>query len=199
MMNRHSIGLHMIVKDEERLLRPLLIHLDRWVDEMVIVDTGSRDRTRKIVREIAGEVYRYQWDMNFSNARNYGLALMKAPWILQVDADEWPTIELLRWIRQAIVRGFLATYQGVQVMRENMVSGQPIGKNTYEWHTRLFRRGYRFQGRIHEVIDVKPGTLVSAPKTFFLNHHKTQARQEMQNQRYEAWEEQRAITQARRL
>lgn len=193
------IGLHMIVKDEERLLRPLLLHLQRWVDEMVIVDTGSRDSTRKIIREFAPYVFRYDWDMDFSAARNYGLSLMKAYWIFHVDADEWPTLELLRWINEAMIRGFLDSYDGLQVVRENMVNGQGIGKNTYEWHTRLFRRGHQFQGRIHEAIDVNPGKLLSAPSTFFLNHHKTEARQQMQNDRYEAWQEQRAITQARRL
>lgn len=199
MIQTEVMGLHMIVKNEEALLPALLAHMSRWVHEMVIVDTGSTDRTFEIARQWTPLAYRHDLDMDFSAARNYALERASTPWILQVDADEWPTEELLRWIEEALVRGFLAPYEGVWVTRENLVAGQGIGTNTLEHHVRMFRRKYRFTGRIHESVGVPVTRLISAPSDFFLLHHKTQARQEMQNERYEAWEEQRIVTQAGRV
>jgi glycosyltransferase involved in cell wall biosynthesis len=198
MIDPQTLGLHMIVQDEEQLLRPLLLHVARWMDEIIILDTGSMDATLRIAREFTDKVFMYPLDMNFSKARNRALEKATTTWVFQVDADEWPTIELLRWIKQGVVRGLFAFYDGIRVMRENLVAGQKIGENSYEWHTRVFRRGYRFVGRIHESINVPPERLRCAPEEFFLLHHKSQSRQEMQNARYEQWEEQRAITQARR-
>jgi glycosyltransferase involved in cell wall biosynthesis len=168
------------------------------MDEIVIVDTGSTDKTMQIAREFTEKVLAYPLNKDFSAARNRALQKATTTWVFQVDADEWPTVELLRWIKQAIIRGFLSFYDGVRVIRENLVGGKKIGANTYEWHVRVFRRRYRYVGRIHESINVPYERLISAPEEFFLLHHKTQARQEMQNARYEEWAEQRAITQARR-
>jgi hypothetical protein len=114
------------------------------------------------------------------------------PWQLQLDADEMPDPELLIWVAGwAKINDPL--YGAVRIRRENLIDGKPIGEHTYEWHLRLFRRRYRYQGRIHEKIMVPDEMICSAPEMFMIRHHKTGARQDQQNAFYQAWPEQRAI------
>jgi len=78
----------LIVKDEERVLDACLASLAAVVDEIVIVDTGSRDRSREIARAHGARVIDYQWTGDFAAARNAGLEAARSRWILYIDADE---------------------------------------------------------------------------------------------------------------
>ncbi|HHW13300.1 MAG TPA: glycosyltransferase family 2 protein, partial [Firmicutes bacterium] len=83
-----TIGLAMIVRNEEANLARCLESVAGLVDEVVIVDTGSADRTEEIAHRYTDKVYRYPWDGDFSAARNHALAQASADWILSLDADE---------------------------------------------------------------------------------------------------------------
>jgi glycosyltransferase involved in cell wall biosynthesis len=78
----------MIVRDEEQDLPTCLASLRGIVDEIVVVDTGSMDRTSEVAREHGARVFRHLWDGNFSRARNVGLDEAHGQWILCIDADE---------------------------------------------------------------------------------------------------------------
>ena len=69
----------MIVKNEERLLSNCLESVKNFVDEIIIVDTGSKDKTIEIARSFNSKFYYYEWDDNFSNARNFSIE--NAKWI----------------------------------------------------------------------------------------------------------------------
>jgi len=86
-MNK-SISLSMIVKNEGHNLYTCLNQVKDVVDEIVVVDTGSNDRTPHIAREFGASVYYYQWNDDFSEARNYSLEKCRGDWILILDADE---------------------------------------------------------------------------------------------------------------
>ncbi|MBC7976187.1 MAG: glycosyltransferase, partial [Myxococcales bacterium] len=86
-MNR--IALVMIVRDEARSLERCLVSACPWVDEMVVLDTGSVDATRDIARRMGARVERFEWVDDFAAARNASLALSDAAWNLVLDADEW--------------------------------------------------------------------------------------------------------------
>ncbi len=58
------------------------------VDEMIVVDTGSTDRTKKIARAFGAKVYDFAWTDSFSDARNFSLSKASGEWILVLDADE---------------------------------------------------------------------------------------------------------------
>ncbi len=83
-----TISLCMIVKNEEACLGTCLKSLQGIVDEMIVVDTGSTDRTKEIAREYGASVYDFQWTGDFSEARNYSFSLAKCDYIYQADADE---------------------------------------------------------------------------------------------------------------
>ena len=85
----NALALVMIVRDEERSLERCLESARAWVDEIVVVDTGSSDATPDIARRLGARVGRFAWCDDFSAARNAALALAEAPWRLVLDADEW--------------------------------------------------------------------------------------------------------------
>jgi len=83
-----TISLCMIVKNEEDLIDQCLTSVNDVVDEMIIVDTGSTDRTIDICKKYNPSIYSYQWQGNFSEARNFGITKASSDWILILDADE---------------------------------------------------------------------------------------------------------------
>jgi tetratricopeptide (TPR) repeat protein len=78
----------MIVKDEERVLGNCLKSIKGLADEIVVIDTGSTDRTVEIARSFGAKVYFFQWCDDFSAARNQYLQHATGDWILWVDADD---------------------------------------------------------------------------------------------------------------
>jgi glycosyltransferase involved in cell wall biosynthesis len=83
------ISLCMIVKNEEKVLRRCLDSVKGIVDEIIIVDTGSTDNTKKIAKEYTDKLFDFQWNNNFSEARNYAASKAQGKWILVLDADEY--------------------------------------------------------------------------------------------------------------
>nr|WP_246316203.1 glycosyltransferase family 2 protein [Kineococcus aurantiacus] len=77
-----------IVKDEEDVLAASLQALGPFVDEIVVYDTGSSDRTREIAREFGAVVVEGLWDDDFGAARNRALEHCRGRWVFAVDADE---------------------------------------------------------------------------------------------------------------
>jgi glycosyltransferase involved in cell wall biosynthesis len=87
-VKRPKISLCMIVKNEERYLDNCLKSVKDVVDEIVIVDTGSEDRTVEIAKNYTDKVYFHPWKNSFSEARNHYLKYAAGDWIFQIDADE---------------------------------------------------------------------------------------------------------------
>ena len=83
-----GLSLCMIVKDEEDCLARCLMSAIPVVNEIVIVDTGSTDRTKKIAKAFGARIYDFEWTDDFSEARNFSLAKTTGDWILLLDADE---------------------------------------------------------------------------------------------------------------
>jgi len=83
-----GVSLCMIVRDEERFLVDALASVQGVVDEICIVDTGSKDKTLDIAREAGARVQQIVWESDFSKARNTALAMATRRWILVLDADE---------------------------------------------------------------------------------------------------------------
>lgn len=83
-----TLSLCMIVKDEEEHLAKCLHSVRPVVDEMIVVDTGSSDRTKVIAQVFGAQVFDYPWTGDFSTARNHSLSKASGDWILIMDADE---------------------------------------------------------------------------------------------------------------
>ena len=82
------LSLCMIVKDEEEMLPRCLAAVKPAVDEMIVVDTGSTDRTVEIAESFGARVLHHEWTGSFSDARNVSLEAATGDWIIYLDADE---------------------------------------------------------------------------------------------------------------
>jgi glycosyltransferase involved in cell wall biosynthesis len=156
-----SVSLCMIVKNEEDNLQRCLGSVSDIVDEIIIVDTGSTDKTVEIAQSFGAKIYHFDWDDNFSHARNYSLSKATKDWILVMDADDeferedkWKLLN----ITENKVAGANA-YCG----RTLCYSGEVPDKNSIimNMNIRLVKnnRGYKFEGSIHEQIVVGPEDL----------------------------------------
>ena len=101
---QYGISLCMIVKNEEVFLRGCLDSVKDFVDEIVIVDTGSEDATLQIAREAGAKIIETEWNDDFSAARNLSLSEANYEWILVLDADERIAKRDLEQLKQLITQ-----------------------------------------------------------------------------------------------
>jgi len=83
-----SVSLCMIIKDEQKHLARCLASAKPIVDEMIVVDTGSADRSKDIAVTFGAQVYDYEWHNDFAAARNFSISRASGEWILILDGDE---------------------------------------------------------------------------------------------------------------
>lgn len=135
----------LIVRDEERFLAGCLASLAGRVDEIVVADTGSVDRSRAIALEHGVRLIEHRWTDDFAAARNVALDAASGDWILYIDADE----RLAAWDR--VVLEPLFADPGIVAC--TVLFRPQTGFTRYREH-RLFRnrRDLRFRGVIHESI-----------------------------------------------
>lgn len=91
-----TLGLCMIVKDEESVIRRCLSCCHSLFDEIIIVDTGSTDKTKEICLEFTNKVYDFKWVNDFSKARNFGIEKCSCDYFMWLDADDVITEENLK-------------------------------------------------------------------------------------------------------
>jgi tetratricopeptide (TPR) repeat protein len=103
-MHRGSISVCMIARDEEEHVAEALASVKDLADEMIVVDTGSKDATIPEAKRLGAKVYEMLWNNDFSEARNFALSKATREWILVLDADERIAREDHEAIR-ALVRG----------------------------------------------------------------------------------------------
>lgn len=148
---KNEVSLCMIVKNEEEYLPRCLNSVKDIVDEIIIVDTGSTDRTVEIAKEFDSKVYFFQWNNNFSEARNESLKHATKDWILIIDADEEIYEEDQRLFKillnSSLDEDAIYNFQGVSY------SGNSINENnkTINLNPRLFKNniGIHYEGAIH--------------------------------------------------
>lgn len=78
----------MIVKDEEKVLESCLKSAKFFVDEIIIVDTGSKDKTKKIAKKYTDKIFDFKWVDDFSQARNFAFSKATMDFIIWLDADD---------------------------------------------------------------------------------------------------------------
>lgn len=132
-----KISATVITKNEEKHIAACLRSL-QWADEIVVLDSGSDDRTVEIAREFTDKVFVEQW-RGMGLQKNRAAELAQGPWIVSLDADERVPPELAREIRQAIGKGKPATYT---VRRKNMYQGKWVRHCGWwpDWVKRVFRK-----------------------------------------------------------
>ncbi len=129
-MSYFDLSAVVITLDEKRNIPGLLDALD-WVDEVILVDGGSRDRTVEIARRTSARVSVRPFD-NFAAQRNYATSLARGIWILSIDADERPGSGFATEVRRRISNGSSSE-------RETAAWRVPI-------RSKIFGRAFRYCG-----------------------------------------------------
>lgn len=138
----------LIVKDEEQRLPQCLESLRSLADEIIVVDTGSSDRTVAIAKKYQARIFHFDWCDDFSQARNYAIAQAKGKWILIIDADEV--------VEQNAIALLQAVMQRDDCLAANLLRSEIGAKQSpYSLVLRLFRNHFAitFTGIYHESID----------------------------------------------
>lgn len=165
-MNRHSLSLCMIVRDEAQMLPDCLRSARAAADEIIVVDTGSTDETPNVALQFGARLIRHEWHDDFSEVRNASIETAGSDWILWLDADERLRPEEAPQIRAAMETTSASAYL-VPILNQT-----PHGAHISRGH-RLFRngRGIRFSGRIHEQISpsLPPGAEIATAR-FMIDH-----------------------------
>lgn len=142
------VALVVIARDEAPRIQRLLQSVAPWVDEMLVLDTGSSDATPALAAACGARVEHFNWCDDFAAARNAALELTGADWHLVLDADEWivdggPALRALRHTRPDFV--------GSIELVDRFVDGHD--GQTRQVQVRLSRvlpGALRYSGRIHE-------------------------------------------------
>lgn len=151
-MKENKLSVIIITYNEEKNIRECLENIS-WADEIVVVDTFSKDRTVEIAQEYTNKIYKRKFD-SFEKLRNYALALAQGDWVLFLDADERITPQGRKEIESAIKK---EEFDGFYLPRKNYLVGHSIN---YVWgtdeHLRIFRKNKgKFEGIVHEKAKVK--------------------------------------------
>lgn len=137
----------MIVKNEEKVLEKCLSSVQSKVDEIIIVDTGSTDRTLEIAEKYQAKIYSFEWINDFAAARNYSLEQATSDYVLVLDADEY--LE-----EKSDLKKDIANYKDYYIMRiKNLLSNNRVLTHS---SIRIFKseKTLRYKNRLHEHLDI---------------------------------------------
>ena len=145
----HPISVCIIAKNEEARIEKCLASIKPYGFEIVVVDTGSTDRTKEIASKYADKVLDFAWCDDFSAARNFSLRNASNNWIFMIDCDE--VIKEINVEELNYFRKHLAENVG-SVSRENLTTENGVlTLNNIDYTERFFNRKlYHYTGIIHE-------------------------------------------------
>lgn len=197
----------MIVKNEEAFLEQCLQSVQGLVDEIIIVDTGSTDKTKKIALRFTSKVYDFKWCDDFAAARNESLKYATGDWILVLDADEVISKEDFAVIKELISDNFIYGYSLTQRSYTNNSSREGFnirsqdnyseGEGYLGWTeskiVRLFRnkKDILFKGAVHELVEdsLRDSNLKVFPINLPIHHFRESKGVEVQNKKSSLYRE----------
>jgi len=143
----NPIALVMIARNEARCIERSLLSVRHLVDEMVLLDTGSTDRTVELAKACGARVSHFDWIDDFAAARNAALALTQAPWRLVMDADEWleQGAEVLEQLRTRAPE-----FMGQVTVSSAFEQASARIEQAPSWLSRVLPFGVTYSGRVHE-------------------------------------------------
>lgn len=192
---RPMISICLITKNEQRNLEECLKNIRSLGSEIIVVDTGSSDRTIEIAKDCGARTFEFEWINDFSAARNFAISKATNPWIFQIDPDERVDEAHFDSIRRLTESQELAYYITVRnyLRNESDLSSIPcrgefshFEKDAKAYFTnrsvRLFKNdpSLKYVGRVHETIrySLPDAYVIPQPAEICIHHYGTLASQE---------------------
>lgn len=152
-----TISLCMIVKNEEAVLSRCLNSIVDLMDEIIIVDTGSTDKTKEIAARYTKNLYDFKWTGSFSDARNFSFSKATMDYIYCADADEVLDEENHKKFAM-LKKGLLPEIDIVQMYYSNQLSFNTIYNFDKELRPKLYKRlrPFIWENAIHESVRLNP-------------------------------------------
>lgn len=147
-----TLSVCMIVKNEEKVLGRCLESIVDIADEIIVVDTGSSDRTKQIASKYTNKLYDFMWVDDFSKARNFAASKAKGNWLLALDADEYVDRESFKKLKAKLEKNSLE-YNIVGLQIVSFVGDKGIN-TALNYHERLYKNdpNIYYVRSIHEVL-----------------------------------------------
>lgn len=164
-----TLSLALIVRDAENTLARCLDSVRPYVDELVIVDTGSQDATKAIARQFTDRIFDFAWRDDFSAARQFAFDQVTGDWIAWVDADDVVIGgDLWRAEMAALPTGITCVHW--RYLRIRPTDGVIISQH---WRERCVRNdgSYSWKGRVHEVLVRDRAEQIYNSTLVWLEHH----------------------------
>lgn len=152
-----TISVCMIVKNEEANLPGCLDSLKGVADEIIVVDTGSTDGTKKVAEKYTNLVFDYKWNDNFADARNFSISKARSEYVYVADADEVIDEENQARFAQ-LKKAILPEVEVVEMAYANQLARNTTANFDIEFRPKLFRRlrSFQFVDPIHETLRTDP-------------------------------------------
>ena len=155
-----KLSLCMIVKNEENNLANCLSNANNYADEVIVVDTGSTDKTKEIASKFTSKIFDFEWVQDFSKARNFAFDQAKNEYLMWLDADdilnESTVQEIIKWKKEGEdCDVIICPY--VTCVDEN---NKPLFQFNRERIVKNDKR-FRFKERVHEAITPSGKILVN--------------------------------------
>lgn len=161
-----TLSLCMITKNEEKNLKQCMENAKPFIDELIILDTGSTDKTKEIAKQFTSKIYDFRWCDDFAKARNESISKATKEWVIYIDADEIISLEDWQKIRKLIYSNEADAY----ILHQRNYTPN---KALFDWRPndsckecksdgffispiiRLFRnnKNYSFDYKVHETVD----------------------------------------------
>lgn len=164
-----TLSVCMIVKNEEQWLPKSLESIKNLADEIIIVDTGSTDKTKEIAKTYNAKIFDFKWDDDYADARNFSISKATSDWILWLDADETVSKKDHNYFKQIMKeekfpivvleqRHYTNDKKNPQFKPvDDRYKKEAMGFEGYypTLITRMFKNnmGLKFEGKVHETID----------------------------------------------
>lgn len=140
-----------ITLNEEENIAKVLASVKNFAEEIIIVDSGSTDKTLEIVKKYGAKIYHRKFD-DFASQKNWAQDKASGNWIFSLDADERVSEDLAREIKQAIQSN---EYIGYFISRRNFILGEEIKHSRWspDQHIWLWKKGLgKWMGKVHEEV-----------------------------------------------
>lgn len=150
----YKLSVCMIVRDEEKFLDNCLKSLKPLLDlnlaELIIVDTGSVDKTIEIAKKYTNKVYFKEWNNNFSEARNYSISLAKGEYIFIMDADQEMEENEVNKLIKFFSSNEYKNFNTYSLVYKNFTK-EDLSEYTYFSLNLIFKNDgtFRYEGKIH--------------------------------------------------